>query len=550
MPASKFHLRPAAFCGRAFVLFLCGAAHFLLPVLRAQLPDDGSTVQEPRALGLREPTADETAWMDLHMQKTKGVRLNELGLSRVNRDRREKNLTELAVAVTVPAGQEPVSAEAVASGDGGKYVMAGTTTGVALPSAVDNSTLPSFPPVGNQGSIGSCAAFSTTYYAATHMTGLVRGWTNNNADLTQKFSPKWTYNFANGGADNGTWFTSVFDVLLKLGAATWSDWPYNGTNTSTNYLEWPLSASVWRNAVNYRFSDVGRVQNLDTGTGLAAAKAMLNNGYVLLYATDIYAWRFTTFSNDPATNADNAFVGQPVCRVVKDFTRVYNGQGSGHAMTIVGYNDDVWTDINKNGVVDPGEKGAFKIVNQWGTNWGVPGDTGSYTSVTTNGYAWIAYDALRATSAVPTTATETYFSTDRAGGTYSYRTAFWGQEIYWISARASYTPTLLGQFTLSHAQRSQLQLRLGRSATTATVPATYWPVTTTSYNGWASTSGLQVFQNLGGSYAFNGTFTAVSGTFVFDCTDLATAGNQRYYLEVGDNASGSAASVSDFRLVN
>ncbi len=46
-----------------------------------------------------------------------------------------------------------------------------------------------------------------------------------------------------------------------------------------------------------------------------------------------------------------------------------NGYDGSHAMTIVGYNDAVWTDINSNGVIDAGEKGAFRIANSWGTGW-------------------------------------------------------------------------------------------------------------------------------------------------------------------------------------
>lgn len=513
----------------------------------------GQDPQNNLGLGLRPPTAEESTWMDEKMQNTKIVRLNTLGLERINDDRRSKGQPALANTVTVPIGDEPMP-ESPFGQSLNAVAEAVQAMGAALPTAVDNSLLPSFPMVQSQGDLGSCAAFSTTYYAGTHMTGLVRGWISNNADLTTKLSPKWTYNFVNGGSDTGTWFTSVFDVMLKLGAPTLSDWPYSGVKNATNYLEWPRTAAIWRSAINNRFSTVGRVQDIQTDAGRETAKALINNGYVLLYGTDIHAWRFTTLANDPGTSADNAFSGQPVCYVVKDYTKISNGAGSGHAMTIVGYNDDIWTDINKNGVVDTGEKGAFKIVNSWGLIWGTPNDSGQVVSVTNNGFAWISYDALRAASLVPVTAAETYFSLNRAGGTSSYRSAFWGNEVYWISARASYTPTLLAQFTVSHPRRNQMTIKLGVSTTSTTTPVTYWPVTTTAYNGWLNggASGPQVFQNLGGAYAFDGSTTALNGTFVFDLTDLTTNGNQRYYLEVTDTdaTTGTAASVSDFRLLS
>ena len=59
-------------------------------------------------------------------------------------------------------------------------------------------------------------------------------------------------------------------------------------------------------------------------------------------------------------------------------------------MTIVGYNDAIWTDVNGNAVVDPGEKGAFKIANSWGSTW------------QDNGFIWLAYDALGGFRRFPT----------------------------------------------------------------------------------------------------------------------------------------------------
>ncbi|MEN9601606.1 MAG: hypothetical protein RIS56_1212 [Verrucomicrobiota bacterium] len=78
--------------------------------------------------------------------------------------------------------------------------------------------------------------------------------------------------------------------MLKLGAPTLSDWPYSAVKNATNYLEWPRTAAIWRSAINNRFSTVGRVQDIQTDAGRETAKALINNGYVLLYGTDIYAW--------------------------------------------------------------------------------------------------------------------------------------------------------------------------------------------------------------------------------------------------------------------
>ncbi len=488
--------------------------------------------------------------MDKNMPVTDKVQLNSLGVQRVNGWRAERGLPPVDVT-PVPVGSEnipkipdptalitsnnPKTATVTASGAG-----AGGVATANLPASVDNSLLNCFPPVRSQGSLGSCAAFSSTYYVATHMTGLARGWNNrDNTDNSRKFSPKWTYNFANDGQDNGSWFTTNIDVMLKLGIATWADFPYAGSPApNTNYRAWALDSTTWRDAVNYRMAQAGRVQNIDTDAGQANVKALLNNGYLILYATDIYGWQFTQFSNDPSTTADDALVGRKVCYIAKS-------SSSGHAMTIVGYDDNVWTDINKNGKVDPGEKGAFKIVNSWGTNWGLLDANNNYVTVSTDGFAWIAYDALRGTSAV--TGAD---NSNRAGSDDPYHTAFWGNEVYWVTARPAYAPTLLAQFTFSAPRRSDMGITLGVSNTSTTTPQTYFP-TTTNY-GWQGSFGDdEAFQNLGGSFGLNGlSANTTTGTFVMDLTDLALDGTNRYYLEIDDTRTGSATHVTDFRILS
>ena len=472
------------------VLFVVGAFAQAPPVVR-------------RATGLRPPTAAERVWMDENWTKVGAVHLNPLGVERVNTERRIRGQAALPLTA-VPHGAEvqPWSRlQAQAIGDNG-----------ALPPAVDNSALPSFPPVRSQGSIGSCASFSTTYYVGTHMLGLARGWNNKNNDNATKLSPKWTYAMVNDGEDHGSWFTETIEVLRRHGGATWADWPYSGVNTPSSYREWARTAPVWRNAVNSRMAETGVVQGIHTAAGLQNLKRLLANGYALLYATDIYGWQEVTVANDPSTTADDPFVGERAVSYIQ-------GESSGHAMTVVGYNDDLWIDINKNGVVDPGEKGAVKICNSWGADWG------------NDGFMWLAYDALRSATAV---AGVTGQANRAPGSLGSSRTPWWNNEAYYFTARPAYTPRLLGQFTLNHRSRADLRVRVGVSATSTTTPATYFQP--------------GALQSQGGGFAFDGTTTA--GAFVFDLSDLAASGAKRYYLEVQDTEAGQAAGVSDFRLTD
>jgi hypothetical protein len=80
-----------------------------------------------------------------------------------------------------------------------------------IPSSFDISTNPDtalyFPPIGNQGAINSCAGWSTTYYQFTYEVNRYR---NIPTDETNIFSPSWTYNYINGGANNNVLITDAY----------------------------------------------------------------------------------------------------------------------------------------------------------------------------------------------------------------------------------------------------------------------------------------------------------------------------------------------------
>lgn len=419
--------------------------------------------------GLMEPTPEQLK--EQHKHKIKKVRPNKKALDRANQERRRDGLPDLDPRDAV----EPESEiESEINGATTTSTSTSSLSASIIPAAVDNTQLAAFPPIGNQGAEGSCVAFATTYYQMSHETCLVRGCDNKN--LKQAiFSPKWTYNMINGGKDAGSYFSSANNLLANNGAATLAALPYK----AGDYLAWDLNSNNWMAAIQYRMNPVQAITSMDTDAGLNNAKQLLANGHILVIGTYISSWVMTTVKADPSANY-NPFAGQPAMAYL-------NGTAGAHAMTMAGYDDSVWVDINGNGVVDSGEKGAFKIVNSWGTGCGAKCGNGT-------GYVWMPYDAIKPTSAVAGVP-----STGRLS-------SLQGVASYFQSARAGYKPKLFARFSLNSNARSQLNVRAGSSATTATTAAKYAPT--------------GAINNAGGPFAFDGTANSINGTFFLDLTDL------------------------------
>jgi hypothetical protein len=112
-------------------------------------------------------------------------------------------------------------------------------------------------------------------------------------------------------------------------------------------------------------------------------KKALALGEVLTATTYSDNWNRQTIEANEWNKANDNYIGETIV------TRCDGEYSGSHRITIVGYNDDIWVDINENGCVEKAEKGAFKIANSWGTN----SDNA--------GFVWMSYDALNRVSAVP-----------------------------------------------------------------------------------------------------------------------------------------------------
>jgi hypothetical protein len=233
--------------------------------------------------GLREPTKEEIDWQKKNLINTVKVYPNEIALRRVQKisgaaTRAKKayfpavNLKPIGEEMVGYTGEDYLASSAVTKGLEQSYYL--------LPSAVDNTELPFFPGIGNQGSLGSCEEFSKVYYSLTHVTGLLRNWSS----VEKIFSPAWLYNHTiEGGGASQSGHGGFYNFLTYHGCATMDEFFYDGIE----YEKWCTDANIWRNALSMRVASFGKIAYVspDNENAFNNLKQMLDNGYILNFKT-------------------------------------------------------------------------------------------------------------------------------------------------------------------------------------------------------------------------------------------------------------------------
>ena len=381
------------------------------------------------------------------------------------------------------------------------------------PAQADNSNSKYFPTIGNQGALGSCGIWAGVYYQFSYEMNRKR---NVQASTENSYSPSWVYNLVNFGYDSGSTHEDVYQLLQTQGAPSLALVPYDDTDLHN----WYPQENIWRNAIKsrldsyYEFEEIGKEDSQITSpddTDLIPIKTALANGDVLTYSSEIYSWSFTKLKTHPNAPENSKFSGQEVA-----YAQI--GNNGGHRMTLVGYNDNIWTDINNNNQVDAGEMGAFKIANSWGDGW------------SNKGFTWVAYDALNKVTSV-------------TGGPVDSK-----ERIFENIVRIDVRPYNEGadtylSFTLNSADRTQMLVYI-----------------TGERNGtekkFKFLSGLS-YTGDQNKLSFDGTNNANNGTFVFPLDTAhpeVTADNLHEFtwsVEFSDtNADSTPIVVKDVKIVN
>jgi hypothetical protein len=343
-------------------------------VLAVLLAAAGSALAQPFRLGDRPPTPEEQAYLDEHVVEVTTVKPNALSVAR-------------ALAEGFRVGS--------ASADGAQPRPA------PLPSAVDNSLLEYFPPIRSQGGQGSCTCWAACYYYGTFTQARDAGVDVSGGNNDYILSPAFMYPLINGGHDDGASTSHAVSRMIDIGCCSWSTKPYH----DYDYLSWP-SEAAWIEALDWRMLTP---HTLDGGTeaGQDSLKQYLANGHVVATRFSVYQ-NFGHYPND-APGIDN---------------RVYYARdgdsGGGHAVTIIGYDDNKSYVDHRDGLT---HYGAFLLANSWGSDWGWYNST-NYGS---KGFLWVAYEMFL----------------ERKFGPY----------VYYNDDRPDYVPTFYAVTGINHEQR-------------------------------------------------------------------------------------------------
>jgi C1A family cysteine protease len=197
----------------------------------------------------------------------------------------------------------------------------------------------------HQGRQGSCVGWASAYAARTILEAQARNANPN----TVAFSPSYLYNQIHLDQCQGAYMVNAMRTMAEEGSLPFSEFRYD-ERTCSNYP----SQSQINKGKQYRIKGYNRLSlgGSNYKTDLMAIKQNLAQGAPVVIGMMV----------------GGSFMSRMVSQKVwRPNQRDYSQRGySGHAMCVIGYNDDF-------------EGGAFQIMNSWGTEWG------------DDGIAWVRY---------------------------------------------------------------------------------------------------------------------------------------------------------------
>jgi hypothetical protein len=341
-----------------------------------------------------------------------------------------------------------------------------------LPKAVDNSKQKFMPPWGWSIQGWSCANATATSYVYDYEVQLNRNIaTSGNTPL---ITYEYTYHFLNSNnqaeGGDGWMFMEAFDILKATGGATSTD--FGGFEWGNGAGGWMTGYDKYYNAMKNRVQEYYRID-----ASVASADEAIKQ-YLYDHADGSAVGGLMTFQINSESMPSSTVNGR------RTFTNL--GGGGGHALSIVGYDDDH-------------AGGSYLTLNNWG-----------------DGLYWCPYKLLR------------------AGGSLADKT--WGTPVMFCRLKKDYSPKLTFKISLTHGTRNSIALLTG-VAPSASATA---PTKTMDYAG--------AFNYAGGAVPMVGKNMSPTIEIGLDLTDFApllTGNEAKFFFQVvSKGGSGTINSVT------
>jgi len=243
-----------------------------------------------------------------------------------------------------------------------------TLKGRDLPLSVNNSTQPYFRSIFNQNG-GSCGQTSGISYLFTYEIDLLRGVPANTT--ANQYPSHYTWNFLNEGTGQGSWYWDGWDIV-KNGIPNVAD--YGGSQWSLGQRGWLSDFEAYKNGFEQQVDDYFVIET-DTPEGIETLKGWIYDhnqgndevGGLAAFAAGASGYNMTTLPS----GTPNAGM-----KVIVEW-----GDEVNHAMTFVGYDDEIKYDFNNDGLytndiditgdgivnVEDWEIGGVILANSWGS---------------------------------------------------------------------------------------------------------------------------------------------------------------------------------------
>ena len=305
-----------------------------------------------------------------------------------------------------------------------------------LPAVVDNSLNEYWPVIQDQYLFFSCQQYAGVAYVYSYEMNRLRNLPGNNPE--NRFPTHYTWNFMNQGERYvGVNFLQSFDVIKQQGHMNSNDY---GMDTLTSVLGWISGYDKYYRGMSNHLKQVYSIE-INSATGINTLR-----NYLYDHLDGSATGGIACFTTSSAALYGGLLLPPGTPEAGKNIITGWMPDPD-HGLAIVGYNDSIRYDVNKDGkytnnlditgdgIVDARdwEIGGFKIANSYGNWWD------------DSGYAYALYRTFA-------------FNYDEGG--------IWNNRVYVLDADTAYHPLLTLRATLDYNARNKIRILAGVSSDT------------------------------------------------------------------------------------